>query len=431
MKKAAGEGMIDFDRRPRTGAIVLGALCLCVAQAPARAAAPAIEVFHYLDTRADAQRVAVLRDAVKSTGYAWRDFTVAEGFTGRSESLLRFRVESRNAPSAAIMKTPIMRYWAGSGKLLPLDDIAAAQRWDALLPKAIADTVKVDGRYVAVPLTVHRVNWLWINEEILRKSGAAAPTDWTDFFVTAEAMKRAGYAAVAYYGRPTQNLLLFEMIALGIGGPDFHRKALVEYDAALLRGPVMEQVLRTYRRVKGYTEPSSHARISIDRGSSKFQTGKVGMHLMGDWANPAFYWPEQGAPFRYQCVAAPGTGASFLFTSDSIAMFRRPGASDAKGQRAFAGALMSALVQHGYSLRKGSIPARQGVALDGFESCAVKTAAAFRTAVQASALLPAISMTASREVEDGMQEVVTEFWNDDRMPVREAMERLVGVTRRR
>jgi glucose/mannose transport system substrate-binding protein len=312
-----------------------------------------------------------------------------------------------------------------------LDDVAAAQRWDQLLPKAIADTVRYKGHYYAVPLNVHRVNWLWINERILKESGAAAPANWDQFFVTAEAMKRAGYAAVAYYGRPTQNLLLFEMVVLGVGGPDFHRKALVDYDAGALGGPVMEQVLRTYRRIKDYTEPSPNARVSMERGSSQFKTGKVGMHLMGDWANPAFYLKGKAAPFKSLCVPAPGSDGSFLFTSDAIAMFRSTDASVRKGQQAFAAAIMSAPVQRDYNLFKGSIPARQSADLDRFNGCAVKSAAAFRAATRANTLLPALSMTASREVEDGIQAVVTEFWNDERVSPQLAMRRLVAATRRR
>jgi glucose/mannose transport system substrate-binding protein len=423
--------MVDVCRHAGKGAASLAMLAVLSVNPPACARGADIEVFHYLATRSDAERVAVLRDALQSTGHEWKDFTVTQAWTGRGESILQFRVQSQNAPAAAMMKTPFTHHWAAGGALLPLDDVAAAGRWDDLLPKAIADSVKYKGRYYAVPLTVHRLNWLWINERILKESSAAVPTTWDEFFVTAEAMKRKGYAAVAYYGRETQNLLLFETIALGIGGPAFHRKALVEYDAAELTGPVMERVLHTYRRIKRYTEQPADARISMERSNSKFETGTVGMHLMGDWANPAFYPPDKVAPFRSLCVSAPGSDGSFLFTSDSMAMFRHADAAISKGQREFAAAIMGPSVQRGYNVHKGSIPPRQGTNLDRFHGCALKSAAAFRTATRANTLLPAISMTASREVEDGIQDAVTQFWNNDRMSPQEAMRRLVAATRRR
>ncbi len=426
--------MVDLYCRPARSAVLAGvvaALSALSLQAPARAATTDIEVVHYLANRADAQRVTLLRDTLKSRGYGWKDFTIANGWTGRSESILRFRVQSGNAPAAAMMKAPFMHYWASSGALLPLDEVAAAQRWDEMLPKPIAESLKHKGRYYAVPLNIHRVNWLWLNERILKESGAAVPTTWDQFFVVAEAMKRAGYAAVAYYGRDTQNLLLFEIVAFGVGGPAFHRKALLEYDAAELSGPVMEKVLLTYRRIKGYVERPDHAQVSMERGMSMFQTGQVGMHLMGDWANPAYYPPDRAAPFKSLCVPAPGSGNHFLFTSDAIAMFRGTDAATQKGQLAFADALMTAAVQHDYSVQKGSIPARLGVELDGYHGCAVKTAASFRAATQAGTLVAALSMTAHRAVEDGIQEVVTDFWNSDQMTPQAAMSRLVTVTRRR
>lgn len=178
--------MVDFYGRAGKAAMV----ALLAFSAPAFAAE--IEVFHYLDTRADAQRVAVLRDAMKASGSTWKDFTVANGWTGRSESLLRLRAQSQNPPAAAMMKAPFMHQWAAGGALLALDDVAAAQRWDELLPKPVADSVKYKGRYYAIPLNIHRVNWLWINEAILKESGTPAPTTWDEFFVTAEAMKRNG-----------------------------------------------------------------------------------------------------------------------------------------------------------------------------------------------------------------------------------------------
>lgn len=406
-------------------------LLVLLAIAPwAPVAGAELEVFHYLDRPMDSQRVGVLREALKSTGSTWKDFTVANGWSGRAESLLRQRVQSQNPPSVAMMKTPFMQQWAAAGMLLPLDHVAAAQRWDDLLPEPIADSVKYMGHYYAVPLNIHRVNWLWINERILKKSGAAVPTTWDEFFVTAEAMKRAGYAAVAYHGSDAENLLMFEIIALGVGGPDFYRKALIEYDSAELSGPVMERVLRTYRRVKNYAEHSPDAKISFERGVTKFQTAQVGMQLMGDWKNPAFYPPDKSVRFEYLCVAAPHTDGIFLFTSDSLAMFRSSDASTSRAQLSFANVLMSQAVQHDYNLRKGSIPARRSIDLGGYDSCALKTASTFRNASKLNALLPEISMTAQRPVEDAIKETVFEFWQDDRLSPQQVMSRLVAATRR-
>jgi glucose/mannose transport system substrate-binding protein len=418
--------LIDIFRRPRRLAALLAALSALAAAG--QAAAVDIEVFHYLDRRADQERVAMLKSALKARGHGWKDFTVAFGWSGLGESMLRSRVQSGNPPSVAMMKTPGTHYWASRGALLSLDGVAAAGHWDQLLPKAVADTVKYKGRYFAIPLNLHRLNWLWINERILKEAGARPPTTWDEFFAVAEAISRAGYVPVSHSGRDSQNVELFEIVVLGVGGPLFYRKALIEYDAAELTSPAMERALRIFRRIKGYTEWPGSGQIRMPK-NTKFETGEVGMHLMGDWANPAMYPPEKAAPFKTICVPAPGSGAAFAFTVDSFALFRTS-AEEQKAQTEFAAAVMSPEVQRLYSVRKGSIPASTAADTEGYHPCALKSQAAFQAAAQANALVPVISMTASREVEDGLREAISDFWNDERVAPSITMQRLVAATRR-
>jgi glucose/mannose transport system substrate-binding protein len=110
-------------------------------------------------------------------------------------------VVSGNAPAAAQIKGPSIQEWGAEGVLANLDDVAKANNWDALLPKVVSDVMKYKGNYVAVPVNVHRVNWLWANPEALKKANAKMPTNWDEFFVTAEALKKAGIIPVAHGGQ--------------------------------------------------------------------------------------------------------------------------------------------------------------------------------------------------------------------------------------
>jgi glucose/mannose transport system substrate-binding protein len=47
--------------------------------------------------------------------------------------------------------------------------------------------MKYKGNYIAVPVNVHRVNWLWANPAAFKKAGAKIPTTWDEFFAAAEA----------------------------------------------------------------------------------------------------------------------------------------------------------------------------------------------------------------------------------------------------
>ena len=389
-----------------------------------------IEVLHYWDVGSDARAADVLKLALQRQGHTWKDFTVSADANGLPLSLLRSRVASGNPPSAAQIKTPVIQQWAREGVLVNMDEVAQAEHWDAVLPKAISDAMKYQGRYVAVPINVHRINWLWINTRVLKQSGARVPASWDEFFTTAEAMKRAGYIAVAHGGQPWQDFILFESVALGAGGIDFYRKAFVALDPQTLAGPDMERVLRTFRRIKAYTDASASGQDWIE-ASSALAKGEAGMQLMGDWVKPTFLEAQSSAGLEFTCVPVPGTTKVFSFAIDAFAMFKVNSASKVKAQTDFAADLLSPAIQEEFNLNKGSIPARLGMNLGRFDRCAKLSTAAFHSAAQANMLVPSTSMTVPPAAEQAMREAISAYWHDDRINERATMELLVAAARRR
>lgn len=404
-------------------AVVLAAAC---AGSPVHAGQ--LEVLHYWDVGDDARAVQVLKSVVRRQGHTWKDFTVSSDPNGFPLSLLRSRVLSGNPPAAAQIMPPVIQQWAREGLLANMDDVARAGHWDAVLPKAVRDAVKYRGRYVAVPLNVHRINWLWINMRVLKAANARVPTTWDEFFAAAEAMKRAGYVAVAHGGQPWQDFVLFESVALGVGGVDFYRKAFVALDPGVLAGPVMERVLQTFRRIKAYTDPAVMGRDWI-QASSTLVKGEAGMQLMGDWAKPVFVAAQRSAGLEFACVPAPGTAKDFSFAVDSFAMFKIKNPANVAAQKDFAADLLAPDVQQEFNLEKGSIPVRLGLDLARFDACARQSGAAFAAAAHANTLVPSISMSVPPAVEDAMRESISAYWHDDRITAKATLARLAAVAR--
>jgi glucose/mannose transport system substrate-binding protein len=416
-------------RRPAGwgAAIALAAACL-VATAAARAGE--LEVLHYWDVGDDAKAAQVLKAAMQRQGHTWRDFAVSADGHGFPLSLLRSRVLSGNPPSAAQIKTPVIQQWAREGVLANVDDVARAEHWDTILPKAVSDAMKYKGSYVAVPVNVHRVNWLWINLRVLKRVGARVPATWDEFFAAADAMKRAGFVAVAHGGQPWQDFLLFESVALGVGGPDFYRRAFVATEPGALAGPDMERVLQTFRRIKAYTDPAAMGRDWLV-ASSTVVKGEAGMQLMGDWAKPMFQAAQRNAGMEFACVPAPGTAKAYAFAVDSFALFKVNSPAKIKAQKDFASTLLSPPVQQAFNLAKGSIPVRLGLDLDGFDPCAKLSGAAFEAAARANTLVPSVSMALPPPIEDAMRDAVSAYWHDDRVTAQATMQRLVAAARLR
>jgi glucose/mannose transport system substrate-binding protein len=310
--------------------------------------------------------------------------------------------------------------------LANVDVVAVREGWDALLPSAISDLVKYKNSYVAVPINVHRNNWLWINMAVLKRAGASVPTTWDQFFEAADLIKKTGFIALAHGGQPWQDLLLFENVALGIGGIDFYRKALVELDPDQLASTRMLQVLQTFRRLKAYTKPTPQG-LDWIQASNSVARGEAGMQMMGDWAKPIFDQVNGPNMPDFECVPTPGSQKSFLFMTDSFVLFKVKGAENIKAQQDFASALLSVEVQEEFNMNKGSIPVRLGMDLSRFDRCGKMSGIAFQAAARTKTLVPSLAIAVSPAVEEAMVGIISDHWRDSRITPLQTVQRLVAA----
>ena len=389
-----------------------------------------VEVLHWWTSGGEAKAAAELKATMQKKGHTWKDFAVAGGGGDSAMTVLKSRVVSGNAPAAAQIKGPSLQEWAREGVLANMDGVAKAEKWDELLPKAIADGLKYKGNYIAAPVNVHRVNWLWANPEVFKKAGAKLPTTWDEFFVAAEALKKAGVIPVAHGGQNWQDFTTFESVALGVGGADFYKKALVQLDAGSLKGATMQKVLETFKKVKGYTDKNAPGR-DWNLATAMVIKGEAGMQLMGEWAKGEFLAAGKVPGKDFACVAAPGTAKSYTYNVDSFALFKLKDPANQKAQQDLAAAIMSTDFQEVFNLNKGSIPVRLGMKLDKFDDCAKTSSADFVASSKAGSLVPSIAhgMSVPSAVEGAMKDVVSQFWNDDKMTVAQAMDKLVGAAK--
>jgi len=389
-----------------------------------------VEVLHWWTSGGEAKAAAELKATMQKKGHTWKDFAVAGGGGDSAMTVLKSRVVSGNAPAAAQIKGPSIQEWAREGVLANMDSVAKAEKWDELLPKSIADGLKYKGNYVAAPVNVHRVNWLWINPDALKKAGAKVPTTWDEFFVTAEALKKAGIIPVAHGGQNWQDFTTFESVALGVGGADFYRKALVQLDPATLKSPAMLKTLETFKKVKGYTDKNANGR-DWNLATAMVIKGEAGMQLMGDWAKGEFVAAGKVPGKDFICSAAPGTSKSYTYNVDSFALFQLKDPANQKAQQDLASAIMSPEFQEVFNLNKGSIPVRLGMKLDKFDDCAKASAADFVATSKAGTLLPSIAhgMAVPSATEGAMKDVVSQFWNDDKMTAAAAMDKLLAAAK--
>ncbi|MFW5329810.1 ABC transporter substrate-binding protein [Hydrogenophaga sp. ZJX-1] len=402
-----------------------------VAATPAPAAAPApaktaVEVLHYWTSGGEAKSAAELKGMLEAKGYEWKDFAVAGGGGENAMTVLKSRAVSGNPPTAAQVKGPAIQEWAKEGMLANIDNVAGAEKWDELLPKVVADVMKADGHYVAAPVNVHRVNWMWANPEVLKKAGVAGmPKTWDEFFVAADKIKKSGNIALAHGGQNWQDFTVFESVVLGVGGAEFYDKALVKLDPAALTSPTMTKAVTTFRKLKGYVDDASSGR-DWNMTTAMVIQGKAGFQFMGDWAKGEFTAAGQKPGEGFLCAAAPGTANAYTFNVDSFIMFKLKDEAAQKGQADLASAILSPEFQEVFNQNKGSIPVRLGHDMSKFDDCAKLSAADFVATAKAGGLVPSVAhgMAVSPAAEGAIKDAVSQFWNDDKISVADGVKNI-------
>ncbi|MBT9549850.1 MAG: carbohydrate ABC transporter substrate-binding protein [Hydrogenophaga sp.] len=406
----------------------LSKLAMAVALTVAGSAALAgeVEVLHYWTSGGEAKSVAELKKIMQAKGHVWKDFAVAGGGGDNAATVLKSRVVSGNPPAAAQIKGPAIQEWAAEGVLANLDAVAKAEQWDSLLPKVVADVMKSKGNYVAAPVNVHRVNWMWANAAVLKKAGVTgAPKSWDEFFAAAEKVKKAGLIPVAHGGQNWQDFTTFESVVLGVGGAKFYQDAMVKLDQKALTSPTMTKSLETFRKIKSYTDPAAPGR-DWNLATAMLIQEKAAFQFMGDWAKGEFSAAGKVPGKDYICAAAPGTANAYTFNVDSFAMFKLKDATAQKAQGDLAAAIMGTEFQEVFNLNKGSIPVRLNMKMDKFDDCAKLSSKDFVDTAKSGGLVPSIAhgMAIAPAAEGAIKDAVSQFWNDDKISVADGVKNI-------
>lgn len=399
------------------------AMALAGSAAMNAAQAGEVEVLHWWTSGGEAKSVGELKKIMQSKGHTWKDFAVAGGGGDAAMTVLKSRVVSGNPPAAAQIKGPAIQEWASEGVLANLDATAQAEKWDSLLPKVVADVMKYKGNYVAAPVNVHRVNWMWANSAVLKKAGVtSAPKTWDEFFAAADKVKKAGLIAVAHGGQNWQDFTTFESVVLGVGGAKFYSDALIKLDPKALSSDTMKKSLETFRKVKSYTDPAAPGR-DWNLATAMVIQEKAAFQFMGDWAKGEFAAAGKVPGKDYICAAAPGTANAYTFNVDSFAMFKLKDAGAQKAQSDLAASIMGTEFQEVFNLNKGSIPVRLNMDMAKFDDCAKTSAKDFVSTAKSGGLVPSVAhgMAIKPAAEGAIKDAVSQFWNDDKITVAAGM----------
>jgi glucose/mannose transport system substrate-binding protein len=371
-----------------------------------------LEVLHFWTSGGEAAALSLLKQKLEAQGIAWKDMPVAGGGGEAAMTTLRTRLSSGNPPASVSLMGFDLVDWAKQGSLTDLNAQAAAGGWDKTVPAAVQRFSKFNGKWVAAPINIHAINWVWANKQVLEKSGVTTePKTWDEFIAAAEKVQKAGYVAIAHGGQPWQEATVFDSVVLATGGADYYRKAFIDLDAKALNSPTTDKVFQRMSQLRKLVDKDFSGR-DWNVASGMVITGKAGFQIMGDWAKGEFINAKKEPGKDFLCFPVPGTQGSMSFLSNQFAMFKVK-SEQAPAQAAMAAAIMDPALQSTFNVLKGSMPARSDVPDTAFDACGKRDMKELAEATRNNTLVGSIAHghAVPASVKNAIYDVVTRHFN--------------------
>ncbi|RWP00478.1 ABC transporter substrate-binding protein [Mesorhizobium sp.] len=386
-----------------------------------------VEMLHWWTSGGEAAALNVLKEDLAKQGFAWKDVPVAGGGGDAAMTALKAMVAAGNYPTASQMLGYTVLDYAAAGVMGDLTEAAVKEGWDKSVPAALQKFSVYDGKWVAAPVNVHSVNWLWINKAVMDKIGGTEPKTFDDFIALLDKAKAAGVIPLALGGQNWQEATMFDSVVLSTGGPEFYKKAFNDLDEEQLKSDTMKKSFDNLAKLVTYVDPNFSGR-DWNLATAMVIKGDALVQVMGDWAKGEFNAAKKTPGTDFLCYRFPGTDGSVVYNSDMFGMFDVP--EDRKAaQVALATATLSKSFQSAFNVVKGSVPARTDVPDTDFDACGKKGMADLKAANEGGTLFGSLAQGygAPPAVANAYKDVVSKFVHGQIKTSDEAVTQLVNA----
>ncbi len=367
------------------------------------------EVIHWWTSGGESAAVKVFADKFSEAGGTWVDTAIAGGENARTAGINR--IVGGNPPTAMQFNTgKQFDELVAGGLLRDLDDLAAQEHWQKVLPEAILKAITHDGKVYAVPVNIHGQNWLWYNTKIFKDAGLEPPKTFADLIAAGPKLKAAGVIPLAQGGQPWQERLLFNAVLLEDAGVDVYRKVLTGEDPEAVKSDGFRKAAETFGQLRGLVDEGSPGRNWND-ATNLVITGKAAVQMMGDWAKGEFIAAGQTPGKEYGCTVLPG---GYVMGGDIFVFPKIDDEAQKAAQDKLAEVMFAPATQIAFNMKKGSVPVRLDVDVSGMDVCAQKGMAELKDpALQ----IPSDNFLSTPDLVGAVQDAITQYWHNPSMKV--------------
>ncbi len=386
-----------------------------------------VQVLHWWTSGGEAAALNVLKQYLTKEGYTWKDVPVAGGGGEAAMTTLKAMVAAGNPPIASQILGYYAIDYAEAGKLTDVNSLADKEGWSKVIPTALQKFTVTNGKWDAVPINIHSVNWIWVNKAVMDKIGGAEPKNFDELLTLLDKAKKAGVIPLALGGQPWQEATMFDSVVMSTGGPDFYKKAFIDLDDSALKSDTMKKSFDNLAKLKQYVDPNFAGR-DWNLATAMVIKGDALMQVMGDWAKGEFKNANKEAEKDFLCYRFPGTDGTVIYNTDMFALFD-VAADHKKAQLALADAVMNPEVQSAFNVIKGSVPARMDVPDTNFDACGKKAIADVKAANAKGTFVGSMGQNYAQPpaVAGAYHDVVTKFFHGEIKTSDEAVKELAAA----
>ncbi|MBD9489450.1 ABC transporter substrate-binding protein [Ensifer sp. ENS11] len=361
------------------------------------------DISHNWNSESEVAALRVFRAKYEALGGTWKETSFPD--TEKSLASTKTRIIGGNPPmvlQSALGGT--LKSFQEGGLLQDMDSVAVPENWDSRLPEVLAASVKYEGHYVAAPVFVDVINWMYTNNDVLTATGVSPPNSWSEFMTALPKIKAAGFIPLAVGGESWQEGILFDHALLSVGGADLY-DAVMRGDVDSVDDGKLTEAFNAFGALREFTDEGKVGRSWNDT-NTLMVTGKAAFFFMGPWAADSY--ASLGAEgSKWSCRLTPWSKA-LAVVSGGFQFIKVADENDVKAQALFATAVMDPATQIAAAQAMGTLPAVKSVDPTQFRGCVAKAGLAMksgdivdhwngRTAIVGNAL----------------KDTVTAFWNSE------------------
>lgn len=391
-------------------------LGLALAAGPLQTADAAdLEVTHWWTAGSEAAAIRVIAEAFDKTGHSWIDGAIA-GAGGVARPLIASRITGGDPMGATqFTHSNAMNELIQAGYMRDVTALAEAGGWrDVIFPPSLLDSCTVEGKLYCVPTNIHSQQWLWLNTSVFTANGLEVPSNWHEFAAAAPKLRELGIVPLAQGRQAWQQQVTFNVLMVGIGGPETYLRVYRDHDAEFAAGPEVAEVFAAAVQAREMMVGSNVQEWNL--AARMVTDGAAAGQIMGDWVQGEF--EQAGKVIGTDIACLPGLGVHEHITATGDAFFfpTTSNPDTIEAQDALANVLLSPEVQVDFNRAKGALPVRSDVDISGVSPCMKRG----MEILSSGNVIESVNTLVSPDTVGRVTDLVVEFFSDTSFTPEEA-----------